>query len=73
MLQAFRVEVPLSFALKQEATRGSLVEKTMSHGAAAGQSSGKRVSAEGAVLLTDPWGSSASRSICLIRTCHVTL
>jgi len=57
-------------ALMREARRlGSLVEETMTHGAP-GQSSGKRVSAEGAVLLSDPWGSSASRPICLIRTCH---
>jgi hypothetical protein len=41
---------------------GSLLEETMPHGAA-GQPSCKRVSSEADVLLTDPWGSSAFRSI----------
>lgn len=35
---------------------------SMSHGAA-GEPSGKRVSAEAAALLTDPWDPSAFRSI----------
>lgn len=46
------------------------VEETTSRGAA-GQSSGERVSAEGAARLTDPWGSSpAFRPTRPIRTCH---